>query len=354
MLVTEESIKLDLPKKTVDDPHHAFVFYNPVMQFSRSISSLALSVSKASRVLDGLSASGARGLRYYKENDLDKVVFVDANPDAVKTCKKNLKLNKVKAKVLGQDLNQFFLTTEEKFDFIEIDPFGTPAPFLKNAFACGDKKFFLSVTATDLANLCARKEACFKYYQSLPLNIDCTHEIALRIFIKKIAQEAIQNEYSCKPLFSFYKGHYVKAVLYCEKYVSAKALENIGYLNYDPETIERSFSSNPGEKFGGPLWIGKLQDSEFLKKMISLNKKRNYADKEKINSFLDLLLAENDFDSPFIDLSQLADHYNKSMDFKMNELVSKLNKKGKKTTRVHYNPYGIKTTASFKELRSSF
>lgn len=353
--VTEENAKLFMPQETIDDPHHASVFYNPIMTFSRSISSLAVGVFQPKTVLDGLCASGCRGIRYALENpSIKKTFFVDANPDALEYCRKNVEKNKVKGKVVDSYLNKFFLSTKEKFDLIEIDPFGTPAPFLNNAFACGAKKFVLSVTATDLANLCTRKEACFKYYQSLPLNIDCCHEIALRVFVKKVVQEAIQNEYSCKPVFCFYKGYYVKGFFVCEKYSSAKALENVGYLNYDSETIDRSFSLKPGKMFAGPLWIGKLQDEEVLKKMLLLNEERNYVDKEKIYALLKLLIAENDFDSPFVDLSVLADHHDKNMGFKINELVEALSKRGKKTTRVHYTPLGVKSVLSASDLTKEF
>ena len=42
--------------------------------------------------------------------------------------------------------------SEEKFGFVDLDPFGTPAPFIDAAIRSSGK--YLGVTATDTAPLC--------------------------------------------------------------------------------------------------------------------------------------------------------------------------------------------------------
>ncbi|MFH1780014.1 MAG: methyltransferase [Candidatus Micrarchaeota archaeon] len=346
-LIKEENAKLYLPGETLKDPHHACVFFNPVMRFCRSVSSLALGASESKSVLDGLCASGARGIRYSLENKTKKVVFVDANPDALAYCRKNVKANKVKGSVLEEDFNRFCFDSEERFDFVELDPFGTPAPFLESVFSCVGNSFFFSVTATDLANLCAKNAPTLKYYGSKTLRIDCCHEIALRILVKKVVLEAEKKGFSCKPLFSFYRNHYVKTICLCKK--SKKKNRDIGFLNFNPKTLERSFSKKKGKTFAGPLWVGGLQDEKFVKKMISLNEERTYADKEKISVLFESLLVEDEFKKPFFDVSVLADHYNKPVNFKIIDFVQRV-----KGIRVHYSPMGVKTNYSVKKIISLF
>lgn len=97
--VTEGKAKLMVPKESFKDPFHLPVFYNPSMELSRSIGSLAFSAiaNKGTIALDGLSSIGARGIRYLVENSkIKKMYFVDANTASVKVLKRNLKLNKLK------------------------------------------------------------------------------------------------------------------------------------------------------------------------------------------------------------------------------------------------------------------
>ncbi len=144
----EGSAKLLVPSGSFQDAFHQPVFFNPHMRFNRSVSSLAfqasmdvLGKSKApaseqALVVDGLCALGSRGIRYAAENSgVKKVFFVDANSDAVPILKKNIAANKLskRSKVHFGDLNRFFLNAEDFFDFIEIDPFGSPVYFLENA-----------------------------------------------------------------------------------------------------------------------------------------------------------------------------------------------------------------------------
>jgi len=76
--VTEGKAKLMVPKESFKDPFHLPVFYNPSMELSRSIGSLAFSAiaNKGTIALDGLSSIGARGIRYLVENSkIKKNVF---------------------------------------------------------------------------------------------------------------------------------------------------------------------------------------------------------------------------------------------------------------------------------------
>lgn len=371
----EGKAKLTVPAQSLIDPHKAIVFYNPKMSFSRTISSLAISSIdfKEMRMVDGLCATGARGLRYALEtNKIKEVLFVDGNEECVPFLKKNIKLNslklkKVKTRVKKGDFNSVILQEKERFELIELDPFGTPAPFLHNSIYKLENESVFSVTATDLANLCgAQKKACIKLYQAAPLNNEFAHETALRILLGKIAVEAAEQDYSIEPLLSYYTGYHVKTIVKMERR-SEKAsayLENLGYGSYCEKCLERSVQKEKMEKCecgnalrnAGKLWIGNTSDSNFLKKVINENEKRKkekQIEDREVEKMLSLLLEENDQPSLFYDLHFIADHFNLPAKKKIAEIVQELKNKGFKASRTHFTPQGIRTNASIKEIRSA-
>ncbi len=83
------------------------VFYNPVQEFNRDISILAINTYLRTRraagekleevrVLEGLAATGLRSIRFIKEiPDITKIVINDFDPKAVESIKKNLEFNQV-------------------------------------------------------------------------------------------------------------------------------------------------------------------------------------------------------------------------------------------------------------------
>ena len=393
-IINEGKAKLFVPAESFNDPFHLPVFYNPKMKFSRSVSSIAFGsaaellkkgrngeagpkrgkkgTESAFKVVDGLCSQGARGLRYAKENDgIGKIFFVDANRDAIKLLKKNVKLNKLgkKAEVHYSDMNKFFEDSEEAFDFIEIDPFGSPVFFLESAIRKLQRKAVLSITATDLANLCGAKTSpCVRHYDAKPLNNEFCHENALRILVGRIARSAAIYDFSIKPLFSFYKMHYVKTFLLMEKGAENAdrcISENLGFASYCPKCLNRKMEKRREEKcsncrerteYAGKLWIADLCDNEFLKRMETMNRKTNGRDGKKavndgreIGKLLEVIETENGINNPFYDLHKVAKTY-RIPHRKTEEILERLENKGFKSSRTHFCPTGIKTNAGIREV----
>jgi len=355
--VREETVFLRVPQKSLSDPHHCEVFYNPAMRFSRSMASLALGVSGKKIVLDGLCATGARGLRLVKENKIKKIFLVDANPAAVTLAEQNIVLNALSnAAAVCADFNEFANQHPTDFDFIEIDPFGTPTPFLESSFRALKNNGVLSVTSTDLANLCGKKLPCLKYYQAKPLKNAFSHETALRILLGKIALVAKSKGFAVKPLLCYYQGHHAKAIVKCTR---GKTKLPLDFLSYCEKCLTvalgRKTNCKCGNRaiVGGPLWAEAFCDKGFLKKIIALNEKRNYADKKKIDKTLSLLLNEQDFPPFFYDLHFVADHFGLKIESKMDEIILRLKKKGFRAVRTHFEPTGIKTNAPVEKIRCS-
>ena len=145
--ITEGSIKLTVPKLTLFAqgtseyiPSKAPVFYNPLMQLNRDIAILALNiyqkrVNHRLYICDPLSGCGVRGLRFAREvNNVDFVVLNDLSLQAAKLVQFNADKNGLANIVKVENLDARVLfenyASRKKFDVIDIDPYGSPSPFL--------------------------------------------------------------------------------------------------------------------------------------------------------------------------------------------------------------------------------
>src|SRR3989338_7938256 len=136
------------------------VFYNPDMSLNRDISILLLKSIKQKKlqIADLMAGTGIRTARFLLELSASKIKLLatnDANPKFKKSISKLLKQNKISTKkvvITSEDANKFLLNSAG-FDYIEIDPFGSPNPYLDCAIKRLSRKGILAVTATDTSAL---------------------------------------------------------------------------------------------------------------------------------------------------------------------------------------------------------
>ena len=198
------------------------VFYNPVMKHNRDIAILVLNAlnRKNMQIALPLAASGVRGVRFGKElrkGIIEKIYINDYSPEAAKLIRKNLALNKVKAEVSQEDATLFLLKSAG-FDYIDIDPFGTPNPFLDAAVKRISRTGVLAVTATDTSSLAGTYEkVCMRKYWAKPLHNELMHEAGIRVLIRKVQMIGSQYEKALVPVFSYFKDHYYRVFFACEK-----------------------------------------------------------------------------------------------------------------------------------------
>ncbi|MFH1247490.1 MAG: tRNA (guanine(10)-N(2))-dimethyltransferase [Candidatus Micrarchaeota archaeon] len=368
--IAEGSAVLLIPKKCLVDPHHCEVFYNPAMQFNRSLSALFLETCleysgiEKPFLFDGFTGTGIRGIRYLKESGVAKVVFCDAGDATISYIKKNIALNKVKksaATVMHMDVNQG-LSNSPVFDVVELDPFGSPLPSLDSAFRRGKKKFILSLTFTDLANLCGgHKDACNRYYNAKSIHCAFSHELAMRIILARVARTASMYDFGVTPLVSWYEGHYIKIILLCENGAikADKNFENVGYAWLCSKCASRGLTVQQNHlcacgstvKFAGPLWIKPFSKKELISLTIKkLAKSKVYSEKEasELNKFLSLLLEENE--TPlFYSLTEFCSKLKVNVP-KIADFVEKLKQNNFEATRTHFSPDCFKTNASVEEI----
>ena len=351
-IIIEQSckIKAELPER---DVHKGMeVFYNPVMASNRNISLLLLNgvENKNMNLADPLAGSGIRSLRFLKELKKSKIkqLYVnDIKANFSDSFAEILKLNNIhsnKISIHNQDANLFMLN-QEGFDYIDIDPFGSPNNFLAAAISRISRKGIIAVTATDTAALTGTypKVTQRKYWASNVKNY-LMHETGLRILIRKVQLIGMQFDKALIPILAYSKDHYFRIYFKNDRRKEScdEIIKQHLFFLYNSDTLEfksSKFNLEQGFTFVGPLWIGKLFDAELIKKMAGNN---NYPEEQK---FLDLLNEEAKIDVlGFYDLHALAKAY-KSTPPKMEWALQKLN-----GVRTHFSLNGIKTDKRFNEV----
>lgn len=358
-LIQEHSskIKATLPER--DATKKQAVFYNPLMQSNRNLSILLLNTitNKKMNLALPLAGSGIRAIRFLKElkkGKINKLFVNDKKENFVDNFFNNLKLNNIKTnkiKTGNEDTNLFLLNQvkhpETKsfcgyFDYIDIDPFGTPNNFLSTAIARISRNGILAITATDTAALTGTyPQVTKRKYWATSLKNYMMHETGLRILIRKVQLHGIQFDKALTPILAYHKDHYFR--IYFRNSKGKERCDQIikqhQYLLYCPKCLNYKASNYNQEscncknkfQFAGPLWIGKLFDQKLLTKMAKSNP---FSEEQQ---FLDLLKAESKIDVlGYCDLHIIAKKQKRDP-LKMEIMLKKL-----KGVRTHFSRTGIK------------
>lgn len=298
LIVPKESLRSKVPPRTP-------AFFNPAARLSRDISILiytsfiGLNSCQFKKVpitlADAFSGVGARSIRVAKETPLvDKVILNDLNPIAIKAAKESAKINYVgdKCSYSQKDVHVFLnernSNKKERYVIADLDPFGSPSPYVDSLLRAVTDGGLISVTATDTAVLYGKyPKVCFRKYFSRPINCTYSNETAIRILISFIGLVAGRMDLSIEPLFAHSHRHYSR--VYVRVHVSSneanKLVDNLGYVTHCfncgdrreyPLTFQLPLSCsicgnnnrNKNEKklnVAGPLWTKPI----FCKRLIS-------------------------------------------------------------------------------------
>ena len=333
-IIHEGKISKDLP-----------VFYNPAMKLNRDLTIEFLkALDRPMKACLPLAGSGIRGIRMLLELDNIDLHMNDGSPEAYQLIKKNLKLNDVKATVENKEAAQFMIENTG-FDYIDIDPFGSPNPFLDTAIRRLSREGILAVTATDTSALCGTyRKATRRKYWAESLKNSFMHETGLRILIRKVQLIAAQYERALIPMLSYSTDHYMRVFFICHKGKQKVDQLDFKYLLYCSACLHRKLSSdnsgacNCKEKFSfaGPLYAGPLWDN-IVKKM-DLGK-------------LEVIKDEMDIDTPFYyNIQDICKTYGIKHQDKLESIIQKLRDKGHKCSRTHFREQSIRTDAGIKEI----
>ena len=343
------------------------VFYNPVMEFNRDISVVALQaymegLAPRSPIIavEPLTATGVRAVRYSLEVDgLEAVHAGDIDGMAVALARTNVSLNGVegRVKVHHADARELIFRLRREgvpVLFVDIDPFGTPAPFIESAIAVIGRGGLLAVTATDLAVLEGGKPATARRRYGVRVRkIAPSKEVAVRALIAFIAMKAAMYDKAVRPLLSYYADHYVRLYLAVERGAGRadRMLErDIGCIVYDERLgtarLEKSDCRDPGALY--PMWASSIFDEAFVAKCFRLleSRYRYLGTYKRSYKFLKTLLEESRVGGEFIHhrIDSIASKARVNMP-PASLILEELERRGFRASRTVFTPIGIRTNA---------
>jgi len=351
-------------------PSKAPVFYNPVMEFNRDLTVLAFKayqrmVDREICICDPLTSQGIRGVRFAAEVEgVKKVLISDVNLRAFKLAKHNVQINGLEklVTVKHKDANcilSCYASPKKRFDIVDIDPFGTPAPYIESALRALRNNGLLASTATDMAPLCGvHPKACIRKYGGKPLRAEYCHEIAVRLLAGCTASLAAKHDIGIRVVFSHSSMHYIR--VYVQIAYGAKkadeSVRNLGYVLHCFNCSHREATHQPfgnmqcpecGSKmdYGGPLWLGSIFDPDFIGLMLKEKVGAVFKNSARIAKLL--ILARDEASAPmtYYVLDKLSGKI--SLPSPSNQaFTNALRNSGYKAVPTHFNNRGIRTNAS--------
>ncbi|KZM21978.1 Methylamine--glutamate N-methyltransferase [Ascochyta rabiei] len=175
-------------------------------------------------ILDALSATGLRALRYAKEIPFaTSITSNDMSKSAVESIKLNVKHNKLEDTIKpnrGNAIAYMYSYCDQKgYDVIDLDPYGTAAPFIDSAIQAIDDDGLLCVTCTDSAIFASHGylEKTYSQYGGLPFKGESCHEGGLRLVLHAIASSAARYGMAIEPLLSLSIDYYLRVFVRVRK-----------------------------------------------------------------------------------------------------------------------------------------
>ena len=365
--------KLQAYKKHPSDyaPSKAPVFYNPVMELNRDLAVLAFQAyqriaNREISICEPLTSTGIRAVRLAAEiQGVKQMLASDINTRAYQLAEQNVQLNKLQDRVTvkHEDANCLLSchgAPHRRFDIVDIDPFGSPVPYLDSAVRALRNKGLLAATATDLAPLCGvHAKACVRKYGGKPLRTEYCHELAVRLLAGCIAAVAAKQDIGVHILFSHSTDHYIR--VYAQIGYGAKkadaSVKSLGYVLHCFNCLHRETAEKLSAKFfdrcpdcgsnmewAGPLWLGKIFDRQFCERMAQENRRTALRNSGKIAKLLGLVEGEAEAPVTYYVIDKISNKLSSPVP-SVNAMMKILCAKGFEAVPTHFNSRGLRTDA---------
>ena len=362
---TEGHTELLVPKMSLSPvPPSVPVFYNPAASINRSVSVAIVQATEGTTFCDALAGVGARGVRIATEVGRElEVMMIDLNPDSINLGRRNARLNGVSKRCASfhGEANSFLHSRygrNEKMDYVDVDPFGTPVPFMQSALSATGDGGLVSFTATDTAVLCGvHQRVAERRYGGTPLNNHFHHETGIRLLANAIRREAGKLDLGIRPVAAHSTRHYIRVFVRVEvgptKAEAARDYE--GYVQWCRQcgstTKVRSPSPSCGEcgrrlKTAGPLWVGKLTEDDTVGRALAASRALLLPDAEKI---LSSQLGVDGFPPWSFSVEGICSAQRRAT-VPDAAVASALAGQGFKTLKQPFEKTGLKTDAEYREV----
>ena len=312
------------------------VFYNPRMRINRDITEAFVVKHGIKSYADIMAASGIRGFRIARHGVETRLN--DKSIRAYATILWNSQRLGLNVNATRMDAKEFLLEYKG-IEFIDLDPFGTPAPYLPAVVEYKPK--YLGVTATDTANLCGKyPHASRRLYFVENFKTPFCHEVGIRILLYAIAREAARNDMIIEPLVSYSYRHHMRVIVRLIR-ASSTAIDRmltneIGRLRFDPDTYRIKISEGIAGSGIGPIRIGDIGNPFSIEPLIGY--KRN---SEETNKILRMLLIDSRAPIGYYDLHEIA-RIRKESPVSKRKLLEKAREMGIFLSETHFSPRAVK------------
>ncbi len=368
--IIEGKTKLLVPKKSITEkvPPKKPAFFNPKAKLNRDFSVIVyatfLKDFQGPKIfLEGLTGTGARGLRVANELKVENIVINDLNPAALKIAEYSAKLNNLTNIEFSEKEVCRFLSNYskkgERGSIVDIDPFGSPAAF----FDCGIRATMhggiLSTAATDLQVLNGLFQgACKRKYGGIPIRVEYGNEIAIRLVLGCLRTVAARLGIKIIPMFVESDMHYYRTYVKVQNRPDQQ--ENIGYILHCKNCGHRKITLEQEQEcelckskisIAGPLWIGNIFDKEFIQNM--LLEIQNLEVDKICEKTLHKCLAESEMPGTYCTLDEIASKM-KASPLKLENAILNLQKNNFVASVTSFSPTGFRTDAKIDEIIKIF
>jgi tRNA (guanine26-N2/guanine27-N2)-dimethyltransferase len=377
--IKEGKTRLLVPTLSLTDkvPPKNPAFFNPNAKWNRDISMLVYSIQASTKYnktfADSICGVGPRGLRTSVEvPKIDTVYLNDLNPVAIELAKESAKLNQVQNKCFfGSNDVCKFLNFEErdfrKFDIIDLDPFGSPSPYIDCVLRSVSNHGLISITATDTAVLCGvYPRVCYRKYYGFPIRSEYSNEIGIRILVSFIALTASRFDLSVIPYLCHSNLHYMRVYLKVEfgNSLASSVIQKIGFLKHCQNCKHRGVENlreqdlscevcNKKCNLAGPLWIDSLHYSKFVGAMLAHldNGENNSMPINEFNRLKKMLqTCANELAIPSYFETDTIASMSKKSSISLDKVIGTLSDNGFEASKTIMNDKGFKTNATSKEI----
>ncbi|MCI4352531.1 MAG: hypothetical protein L3K14_04000 [Thermoplasmata archaeon] len=322
------------------------MFYNAAMELDRDLNvalvrGLFPPAPVARRGWEMLAATGVRGLRLVGETDaFERYDFHERSPAAFAVLERNV--HESGHAGLVTHLGDSRQSVEERaFDYVDLDPFGTPEPFVNSALRALRPGGVLAVTATDMPVLAGvARGVCERRYGGRPIRGSQGPEGGLRILLAYLIREGARRSVELEPVLSYLHDHYVRVFLKSRTAPSENAADA---LMGDPSESGDAGPEISGSGPFGPMWLGPLFEGRLLARLEVPATAQRPAELRKL---LDRLREESTVERPFYyEPNTLASELHLSEPPPLAPLLAGLRARGFAAARSHVRPSAFRTSA---------
>ena len=162
---------------------------------------------------------------------------------------------------------------EAAYQWVDLDPFGSPVNFLDAAVQGLSRTAFLEVTATDTAALTGSSASSQqRRYGAKGIVDSYAHDDAVRVLLGLIATTAARHDRIIEPVLALFDGHHVRVSVKVRRSRdgASRVLDSMGW-RLRAENGTYRFVQHPSqheiERASGPMWIGPLWDRDIAGRM---------------------------------------------------------------------------------------